>query len=214
MKLIFCLPGRSFSARFLACWSETLLWAVRQGHEFKIAQAQSNNIYMVRSICLGADVTRGKKQKPYGGQLPYDYLVWIDSDTVWQPQQIERLLAHGKDIVGGLQLFEGGGGYTCGRWDEKFFKQHGYMPFLKPDDVKDKTDLLAVDYTGFGLLVVKYGVFEALSYPWFEPIVSEIDGLRDLAMEDVSWSLRARKAGYTIHIDPTVRIGHEKTVVW
>ena len=34
-------------------------------------------------MCLGADVLRGKDQKPFDGKLDYDFIMWIDSDQVF-----------------------------------------------------------------------------------------------------------------------------------
>lgn len=214
MKLVFCLPGKSFSDRFLSAWTSTVVWCIQNQHQFLVSQAQSNNVYLVRAKCLGADVMRGKHQKPFDGKVEYSHIVFIDSDSVWQPEQIGKLLAHNKDIVAALQAWEGGAGFTCGYWDKSFFKKNGYMPYLKPEDVKDKTELMQVDYSGFGLMVIRRGVFEAMEYNWFTPLVTEWGNIRDFAMEDCSWCYRAREKGYKIWIDPTVRVGHEKTAIY
>ena len=76
--VVFCLPGASFGGRFLECWTELFAWCLKNGIKPVLSRKQSCNIYYVRNMCLGADVMRGKNQKPFDGKLDYDYLMWID----------------------------------------------------------------------------------------------------------------------------------------
>ena len=68
------------------------------------------------------------------------------------------------------------------------------------------------DYTGFGWVLIKKGVFENLPYPWFAPQmqVFESGEVQDMCGEDVSFCLDAKKEGYEIWCDPRIRVGHEK----
>ena len=74
-----------------------------------------------------------------------------------------------------------------------------------------------VDYSGFGWVMIKNGVFEneKLVYPWFAPKmqVFESGEVQDMCGEDVSFCLDAKEAGYEIWCDPRIRVGHEKTRV-
>jgi hypothetical protein len=72
-----------------------------------------------------------------------------------------------------------------------------------------------VDYTGFGWVMIKKGVFENLPYPWFAPKmqVFESGAVQDMCGEDVSFCLDAIEAGDDIWCDPRIRVGHEKTRV-
>ena len=49
-------------------------------------------VNFARCKCAGADVRRGKKQKPFDG-LPYDYMMWIDSDIIFNNESFEKLLS-------------------------------------------------------------------------------------------------------------------------
>ena len=73
---------------------------------------------------------------------------------------------------------------------------------------------MEVSHTGFGFLLIKKGVFESMTYPWFKPIEKRIGDMVDFTMEDVSFCLRAKEAGFKIYIDPQVIVGHEKKVVF
>jgi GT2 family glycosyltransferase len=212
--VVFCLPGGNFSGKFLECWTELVLFCLMNNIRPILSRSQSNNIYFVRNMCLGADVSRGKHQKPFDGKIDYDYLMWIDSDCLFSSQQFARLLSHDKDIVSGIYLMEGGDAFaTVKNWDEEFFKTHGYFQFMTIADMQGKTELIDVSYTGMGFMLVKKGVFESMEYPWFRPLEKRIGDMVDFTMEDVAFCLTAREKGFRVLIDPQVRVGHEKKTI-
>lgn len=214
MKIVFCLPGRTYSGKFLQCWSQLLAWCLANGISVSIQQYYSCNIYYARNLCLGGNILNGAQQKPFNGQLDYDYMMWIDSDINFTVTQFITLLRHQKDIVSGLYLMEDGHQYaTVEHWDENFFNANGYFQFLTKETLSTKTELFPVNYTGFGFMLVKKGVFEAMEYPWFKPEFVTIGNAYDFTMEDVSFCRQANRLGYPILIDPTVVVGHEKTKV-
>jgi cellulose synthase/poly-beta-1,6-N-acetylglucosamine synthase-like glycosyltransferase len=175
-----------------------------------ISRQYDANVYYARAKCLGASVLAGAHQKPFQGNLPYDYIVWIDSDMVWSPQQIEKLISNGVDICSGLYLMENGQQMPVVKeWDIEYFKEHGTFKFLTPSDLTND-DLIKVVYTGMGCMVVRQGVYESVSYPWFEPQTTTFGNVVDFASEDVSFCLKAQQQGFTIYVDPTVRCGHLK----
>jgi len=213
-SVIFCLPGNSFSGRFLDGWSELLGYCMKNNIPFRISRQSSCNIYYCRNICLGADVIRGENQKPFDGKLDYTHLMWLDSDIIFTPQQFQALLDHDKDIVSGIYMMEGGRQFaTVIDWDKDFFEKHGYFEFLTPKDLEGRNELFEVNYTGFGFMLIKKGVFESLTYPWFRPIDQKIGDMVDFTTEDVAFCLMAREKGHQIWVDPKIRVGHEKTVV-
>jgi len=214
-NVIFCLPGNNFSGKFLDSWTSLITYCMSKGIKFGVSRSESCNIYYVRNMCLGADVSHGENQKPFDGKIDYDYLMWIDSDMVFNPEQFERLLSHNKDIVSGLYLMDNGKQFaTVKDWDEKFFEKNGYFQFLTTEDIKDKKELLEVSYAGFGFILIKKGVFESMTYPWFKPIEKRIGNMVDFTMEDVAFCLRAKEKGFKIYIDPLIKAGHEKKIVY
>jgi len=214
MKILFCLPGREFSGQFLQCWTNLLGYCYNQGHSVIYSQKYSCNIYYARNMCLGGNILAGKNQKPYSGRLDYDYMMWIDSDIAFSPQQFQTLLDHKQDIVSGLYLMDGGTAYaTVKDWDEEHFQQNGSFHFMTPDDLephKKQNKLFPVVYTGFGFILIKKGVFESMEYPWFRPEFVNIRGSTDFTMEDVAWCREVNRLGYKVMIDPNIVVGHEK----
>src|SRR3989339_1283692 len=214
MKIVCCLPGNNYSGNFLDRWTEFFAYCMNQGIEVMVSRKESCNIYYVRNMCLGADVARGKNQKPFDGKVDYDYLMWIDSDTVFTPAQFQRLLNHQKDIVAGIYSMADGKQFaTVPEWDEEYFKVNGCFKFLAKEDLTKASGLMKVSYTGMGFMLVRKGVFEAMEYPWFKPLEKQIGDMVDFTMEDVCFCLRAKEAGFDVWVDPAVIVGHEKKIV-
>ena len=215
LKVIFCLPGESFSHNFLMSWTELLQALPGQGITPIFSPAQSSVVYYVRNLCLCGDLRRGINQKPFNGQLPYDYIMWLDSDIVFKPEHFFRLLGHKKDIISGVYKMKGGQNFaTVRKWDEGFFQKNGHFQFLTEQDLADESAPVEMDYTGLGFTLVKYGVFESFDYPWFQPLFYDIGACHDFSAEDVSFCKIAKQRGYKIYIDPRVRVGHEKSIVY
>jgi len=224
ITVVFCLPGSPFSNKFLLGWTRIVQYCATHQIQLIVSNRTDSNVYYVRNKCLGGNVQMGVKQNPFGGQLNYDYLMWIDSDQVFSVEDFEKLLAANKDIVSGLYLMDGGTRYaTVPKWDKDFYKKNGYFEFLTPDIVnkwikENPNKLMNVEYTGFGWILVKKGVFESLEYPWFRPIwetFGETENgqpIKEFASEDVGWCQTVLKKGFKIYIDPTIQVGHEKIV--
>jgi hypothetical protein len=216
--IVFCLPGREFSNNFLRSWSEVLLWCVQNNIRPLLSNHYSPLLYYVRNMCLGGDTLRGKDQKPFDGKLDYDYLMWIDSDIVFNPEQLKKLIGADKDIVSGLYMMSDNKHFaTVENMDDEFFKKNGHYQFLTREDLEKKEELFEVDYTGFGFVLIKKGVFEKFEYPWFRPVWTnlEVDGkqVQDFSMEDVAFCKIAKEKGYKILIDPKIIVGHEKSFI-
>ena len=223
IKIVFCLPGKSFSNNFLKSWSE-LLYSLSQHNIIPIiSQQYSAVVYWVRNLCLGGDVLRGIKQKPFNGELDYDYLMWIDSDMVFRANDFYQLLSYVKnyDIISGMYPIDQENYSAVLKWDETKFLEQGYFSFIKKSDMTALKNefpsfpLVPVSYNGFGFMLVKKGIFESIDYPWFEPIFKTMltkDGLiRDFTGEDVSFCLKVKEKGFNIMVDTSIQLGHEKS---
>lgn len=173
-----------------------------------------------RCKCLGADVFRGKNQKPFNGEIPYDYLMWIDSDIIFSLENFVQLLSLNKNIASGwyCQPSSSSDGSLqtpiTEKADDDYFDQHGTYKFLSAKDIEDKKTAFIADYIGFGWVLIKRGVFEKLEYPWFAPrLRSMANDIQDLCSEDVAFCLDAKKAAFKVWVDPKCRVGHEKMLV-
>ena len=124
-----------------------------------------------------------------------------------------------RQIAAGWYSTEDGKTTSVAHWlDEDDFRTNGgVMNHEMVDGISKRKKPFTVDYTGFGWVLIKKGVFEheQMTYPWFAPKmkVFESGAVQDMCGEDVSFCLDAMDAGFKIWCDPRIRVGHEKTRV-
>ena len=133
-----------------------------------------------------------------------DLVMWFDSDMVFNPDTLMRMLKHiddGHDFVTGIyyrrtppftpvafksmELNEDGQGFT---WEEF-------------DEIPD--GLFEVGACGFGCVLMKTEIFVAVFAKYgqmFTPIAN--------CGEDIAFCWRARQCGYKIIADPSISLGH------
>ena len=221
-KIVFCLPGRGVSYVYLKNFVQLCFDIVQNGMSIQISQDYSSMVNFARCKCLGANVLRGPDQIPWDGKLEYDYQIWIDSDIVFNTAQFWQLLdladngeGEEKEIVAGWYATEDGSTTSVAHWleEDDFRKNGGVMNHETVESISKRKKPFTVDYTGFGWVCIKKGVFEKLPYPWFAPKmqVFESGAVQDMCGEDVSFCLDALEEGYEIWCDPRIRVGHEKT---
>ena len=222
--VVFCLPGRGVSYTFLKNFVQLCFDLVQAGASIQISQDYSSMVNFARCKCLGANVLRGPDQKPWDGKLNYDWQLWIDSDIVFDTNKFWQLMdlalpenGDEREIAAGWYATEDGHTTSVAHWldEEDFAKNGGVMNHETVESITRKKKPFTVDYTGFGWVLIKKGVFERLEYPWFAPKmqVFESGNVQDMCGEDVSFCLDAKKEGIVTWCDPRIRVGHEKTRV-
>ena len=138
-------------------------------------------------------------------ELGTDYLMCFDSDMIFQPDTLERLMAHDKDIVSGL-YFRRTGTYRPVIFDELDVKDGKAVHHNLDDYPKD--DIFKVKGIGFGCVLIKTEVLLdmiAAKGDWFTPMYG--------MGEDLAFCMRANELGYDIWVDPTVKCGHVGNVI-
>jgi hypothetical protein len=221
-SIVFCLPGRGCSFTFLKAFVQLCFDLVQNNMSIQISQDYSSMVNFARCKVLGANVLRGPNQVPWDGKLTYDYQLWIDSDIVFNTEKFWQLCdlalneeGEEKEIVAGWYATEDGHTTSVAHWleEDDFRKNGGVMNHENVEGISKRRKPFTVDYTGFGWVLIKKGVFENLEYPWFAPKmqVFESGAVQDMCGEDVSFCLDAKEAGFDIWCDPRIRVGHEKT---
>jgi GT2 family glycosyltransferase len=215
---VICIPGRQFSSEFMLNLIELVAFISRHGGNFKLSVQYLPVINASRCKCLAADLANGKKQKPFN-EIQYDYILWIDSDVIFNNDAFLKLLQMDKTIASGWyaqpsQALDGTM-FTpvVEHADPEYFKKNITYKFMTVKDMSKKKKPFTVDHIGFGWVLIKQGVFETLEYPWFAPRMQTAGEFQDLCSEDVAFCLDAQKAGYEIWLDPACRVGHEKQLV-
>ena len=221
VKVIFCMPGRTYSREFLLAWSDLLMQASSRGHQVMISQQYSSVVHFARAKCMGGDVLKGPDQKPFQGSVDYDVMMWIDSDIVFKPDDFFALLESPHDVTAGMYMMEDLQHFaTVKEWDEDFFAKNGTFKFMKPEDIvrvgeadSPSSSYLPVAYTGMGWMMIRKGVVETIKYPWFHSDLQTVGSLVDMNSEDVSFCRALQAAGHTIHVDTKIRVGHQKLML-
>lgn len=232
-KIIFCIPGKTFSTTFLSAWSETLLELTKQGHQCFMANREGSP-WFVRNVCLGGNALYGKEQTPYNGKIDYDYIVWLHHDIVFTIEHVTQLIEHMNDeskmVVGGV-VPEGQHEFDIidkGNWNFQYFMEHGrFSPFTRSDLVRKRDELFQVDHISLKFVCMRRGVLESIEYPWFKPLFFEFDvdvedgsgnttkrSIRDYCSDDIAMSRTLVEKGYTLWVDPMITVGREQTTLW
>lgn len=210
-QVIFCLPGKSFSSNYFNCWNATIAELNRLGIQYAYSTAYDPVVYYTRNRILGGSNTKGKNQTPWQSQLPYDKMIWIDNDMVWNPQDIINLISHDYPIVAGNYSMEDQAHCPIvENLDWKSLNTDGSFPFMTKVELNSRVQPFKVSYTGFGFVAIKNGVIESMEYPWFRPHWISLENFHDFSAEDVGFCWSAAEKGFEIYIDPTIRVGHEK----
>jgi hypothetical protein len=163
----------------------------------------------------------------------YQELMWIDSDIVFHPDDVQKLRSHNLPFACGLYAKKGPRQFACeflpGTTSVKFGKHGG---------------LVEVRYCGFGFTLVRREVFETVRtqldlpecnqrfgkplVPYFQPLVVPDPPLGPRASgpragetpalpgqggnwslsEDYSFCERSRRAGFAVMADTTIRLWH------
>lgn len=213
----FCIPGNTFSNRFLQSWTKLINRFGQYGIQPIYSWSTGSDIYKVRNSALSGNPSGGKKQLPFRG-LAYDYIMWIDSDQVFDPEHFEKLLKRmeiNKDIsiLSGIYKYYPGDRISAIKRGKSSIKNRTEDGQLTPASIKDKHEPIEVDISGMGFMLVRQGVFEKLNYPWFSQLEKAKED-ENYAGEDTAFCHRAKERGFSVYIDPEVIIGHEKPIIF
>jgi hypothetical protein len=214
-KIIFCIPGNNFSVKFLRCWTNLLRELDKTDYEWDYTFHYNPEVHMARNEILGGLNRSPVGMIPWMGQRPYDYIMWIDSDIIFTPDDFFKLLEHNDPIVSGLYYRQEGS--TMDDVPYKFACANLEERHLTLTDVEGKTELIEVLGNGLGFMLVKNGVFEQVGYPWFEPkgvsFMENGNEHKAFYSEDMAFQMEARSKGYRSYVDPRIIVGHEKSVI-
>ena len=112
IKPLFLLGWEKFSYKFMQCWLEHLvLFGERNPSSYVLFW---NTDPFVRNSLIGGSMNGGIEQKPFGGKLEYDYIMWIDGETLFSHKHVEEISGMEKhEIVSGACLDTGMKNYNA-----------------------------------------------------------------------------------------------------
>jgi len=119
-----------------------------------------------------------------------DYLFFIDDDMIFPPDTLDKLLAHKKDIVGGVYM-------------TKYEQQEPVVEYL---DNERPNELFKCKAIGTGMMLIKTDVFNKLPQPWFKYEWYKNGMVK--RSHDWIFCEDARNDGIEVWADPTLDIKH------
>lgn len=145
----------------------------------------------------------------------YGAVMWIDSDIVFNPDDVLKLWKHNLPIVGGIYAKK----VIPAVFAMMPLPNDGHFVFGKDGGLKE------VQRLGTGFLMIRRQVFERVAQhyrmpmcggkkdkhflPYFDHLVMpDANGELNHLSEDYSFCERARAAGFKIMADTTIRLGH------
>jgi FkbM family methyltransferase len=135
----------------------------------------------------------------------YDYLFSVDSDIVFKPDTLKKMLSYDKPMVSGLYIQRIPGQHVL-----ELYRGGRNIPY---NTIRGK-GLIEVDGCGFGCVLVKSEVIKKICYPQFV-YKSAIDH-RNTLSEDNYFCMKAQENGFKIFADTSIlceHIGNTKFIV-
>lgn len=218
MIVAFCLPGYQYSGRFLSNWTNLTESLRQNGIDYVLKQKSASMVHYARMGCLEGDPLFGQRQIPFQGKLPYDYLMWIDSDIDFAPENFYQLLRMDRPISTGLykmQNFQ----TNHSEYAAKLLGDPNHITNRLIEEKGIQNSVVPLEFSGMGWMLIKRGVIESMQYPWFRSdcvtqIIPDTNMyMTGLTSEDHYFCQEANKLGYGVWAHTGCVVGHEKTIV-
>ena len=124
-------------------------------------------------------------------EVKSEWALWLDSDMMFPPTTLLRLLAHNQDIV------------ACNYMKRSYpFKSVAFMDTNDWESwvpLQSEDELLTVDAIGMGCVLMRTSVFEKLNRPYFEYTYQP--KTKDWGGEDFTLFKKLNKVGHQVKVD-------------
>lgn len=209
--VLIATPGAMLEAQYVKSLVLTLAECDRRGITYKWLNAYSSLVHHARELTasgaegLELDPTQ---TSPGGKNLTYNKIIWIDSDISWEPEHFFTIYDSNYDVASGCYLLADGYTTTVHAW--------GAPGGLPAHEIVNMKEPLKVQSIGFGFVAMKSGVFEKIQRPWFSHEYVQVgqteDGkpIVDAVGEDISWCVKAYRAGIELYFEPSALVTHMK----
>jgi GT2 family glycosyltransferase len=192
--LMIAMPvGRSIDIETAESIFQTLLF----GFPFPILWKHKKGTYIDKNKCELVEIAK---------KAGVTHIMQIDADVIFSPFAIEQLVAHDKDIVGASYNFK------CFQLPDakefgvasavKLFGEHGEP--INPPPGGLPSELFKCYGLPGGFVLIKMSIFDKLEMPYFANVWEPTRYVG----EDIYFCEKARKAGFDIWCDPTIKVYH------
>lgn len=171
--------------------------------------------YVVRRVGGFSQIDLGRSQMATDAiRDGFEETMWIDSDIGFDPDDVDRLRRHGVPIVAGVYPVK----------NQRRLAVH-VGERTEPFRFGTSGGLETVQYVATGFLLVQSVVYDAVKSdsrlvdcfhggdsaltPYFLPMIRQMnDGRGWYLGEDYAFCERARRAGFDVRVDTTIRLRH------
>jgi hypothetical protein len=225
-NVLIATPGKQMHASYVKSLIKTITWLESVGFTYRFLTMGGSFIPLTREITAldrGPDFDKNNSLKlEYGTvgskQYTYDKIFWIDSDIEWEVEDFKKLYESDFDVISGITALTSDGIVNASNFNQDYYSRGIERPTTNLHEFAffGKVDPIEVFGVGFGFITMKSGVFESMDRPWFriEHLSWDNSELETYVGEDYSWCMNARRNGYKIYIDPTVKLKHHKETVY
>ena len=220
-NVILALPGTvECSSNFLMQWSETILELTKQGYSIGVTIGRSTQPREARIQTMGTNILAGKDQKPFGENAEYDVFVSIDYEVIFTPKQVIELIEDTDKypfISGIYRMNDASSLSFVSKLDDEFFLKNGRYELAKVETINLNVKHIPVRRTELGFFACTREVLEKLEYPYFNHLPVEMQSddktIVYLPSDSDAFCMNLESAGYTIHVNTDLRVGHEKKII-
>lgn len=194
-------PPKSYHDRML-------MWKHMGGQEAVDFYEKTNPRYVFSLFAIGEILTPYAREQigRYAIDNNIDYVFMVDDDMLCPPDLFYKLVRHDKDVVGALAFSRNAGPsgnhfpviYEAIEGMDKVTKTPYY--FTRYVANYPRNTLVECDAIGFGAVLIKTDVLKAIPEPRFM-------GMEGVG-EDVTLCLKAKKQGFRVFMDTSVKLGH------
>lgn len=209
--ILIATPGNMLEAQYVKSLVLTLEECNRRGITYKWLNNYSSLVHHARELTASGSINNeldGSQKSPGGKDITYNKIFWIDSDISWTVEQFFKLYDSEYDVICGAYLLSDGISPSVYMW--------GYPNWTPIEKLLENKKPFKIQSAGFGFIAMKSGVFEKMPRPWFNheyvKVGQDQDGkdVIDCVGEDISWCVKAYRAGIDIYFDPEVLVNHIK----
>jgi len=209
--VLIATPGAMLEAQYVDSLVKTLAECDRRGITYKWLNAYTSLVHHARELTAsgakGTDLDP-TQISPGGRNITYNKIFWIDSDIAWKVKDFFTIYDSEYEVASGAYLLADGRTTTVHAW--------GNPGGIPPEQIFKMKEPVKVQSIGFGFVAMKAGVFEKIQRPWFNHEQVQVgtdaagNAVIDTVGEDISWCVKAYRAGIDIYFDPSVLVDHIK----
>jgi len=221
-SVTFCITGNIYTTGFFNSWTKFLFFLKENPTLINphFVSHYSENIFESRNEMLGGGINKGEWQLPLIEDFDSKYLFFMDSNMVFEPIQIMRIIykmvKFDLNILSAVCMQNDGVHSSAVKNDaEEVLVENEKFEYFTKDELiaegsKFEGDLVKVSNVGLNFVCVKNELFENIEYPWFEP--ESFVNLKGFYSDSHSVFRKMKKLDHKVLCDSSVIVGRDHII--